>query len=60
MKKWFRKDAAAALLFLAPSGIGFGLFYCIPFGMVIYYSFMDSTAGGHFAGLDNYREHLNE
>jgi len=58
MKKWFRKDAAAALLFLAPSGIGFALFYLIPFAMGVFYSFMDSSVNGRFVGLYNYRELL--
>lgn len=58
MTKWFRKDSAAALLFLAPGGIGFALFYLIPFAMGVFYSFMDSSVNGQFVGLDNYRELL--
>ncbi|MRN55351.1 carbohydrate ABC transporter permease [Paenibacillus monticola] len=58
MKKWVRKDASAALMFLAPSGVGFALFYLIPFAMGVFYSFMDSTVDGHFVGLANYRELL--
>ncbi|RKN63006.1 carbohydrate ABC transporter permease [Paenibacillus ginsengarvi] len=63
MKKWglrhvLRKDSTVAWLFLGPSGIGFGLFYLIPFVMGVVYSFMDSSVGGHFVGLDNYRELL--
>lgn len=42
-------------MFLAPSAAGFLLFYILPFGMGIVYSFMDRTVGGSFAGLDNYR-----
>ncbi|MBU5442823.1 carbohydrate ABC transporter permease [Paenibacillus sp. MSJ-34] len=57
-KKWFRRDTAAAWLFLAPSGAGFALFYLIPFAMGVLYSFMDSTIDGHFVGVDNYRELL--
>ncbi|MCZ8520336.1 MULTISPECIES: carbohydrate ABC transporter permease [Paenibacillus] len=53
-----RSDAAAALLFLAPSGIGFGVFYLIPFAMVVYYSFMNSPADSEFVGMTNYRELL--
>lgn len=58
MKRWFRTDAAAALLFLVPGGIGFALFYLIPFAMGVFYSFMDRTVGGNFVELDNYRELL--
>ncbi|GKU78825.1 carbohydrate ABC transporter permease [Paenibacillus sp. L3-i20] len=56
MKKWFRHDASAALMFLAPSGIGFALFYFIPFALSFFYSFVDSPVDGHFVGFDNYRE----
>ncbi|OMF07539.1 sugar ABC transporter permease [Paenibacillus amylolyticus] len=58
MKKWLRKDASAAMFFLVPSGIGFALFYLIPFAMGVYYSFMSHSVDGHFVGLDNYRELL--
>ncbi|WP_115993461.1 carbohydrate ABC transporter permease [Cohnella lupini] len=55
---WLRRDAAAAWLFLAPSGAGFALFFLIPFAMGTMYSFMDSVVDGHYTGLDNYRELL--
>lgn len=58
MKKWLRKDASAAMFFLVPSGIGFALFYLIPFVMGMYYSFMSQPVDGHFVGLDNYLELL--
>ncbi|RAV23046.1 carbohydrate ABC transporter permease [Paenibacillus contaminans] len=51
---WLGKDGTAALIFLAPSAAGFILFYLIPFGMGIVYSFTDSTIGGVFVGFDNY------
>ncbi|WP_409340632.1 carbohydrate ABC transporter permease [Paenibacillus sp. MBLB4367] len=51
---WLSKDGVAALIFLAPSAAGFILFYLIPFGMGIVYSFTDSTIDGSFVGLDNY------
>lgn len=56
MKKWLRKDASAAMFFLVPSGMGFALFYLIPFAMSVYYSFMSQSVDGHFVGLDNYME----
>lgn len=58
IRKWLRKDVSAAMMFLAPSGIGFAMFYLIPFVMGVFYSFMDSTIDGHFVGFDNYRELL--
>ncbi|BBH20057.1 sugar ABC transporter permease [Paenibacillus baekrokdamisoli] len=58
MKKWLRRDTSAAFLFLVPSGIGFALFYLIPFAMGVFYSFMNSTVDSQFVGLDNYRELL--
>ncbi|MBD8497905.1 carbohydrate ABC transporter permease [Paenibacillus arenosi] len=50
-----RKEWAVAALFLAPSLIGFALFYLIPFAMGVIYSFQDHTVDGSFVGLDNYR-----
>lgn len=58
LQRWMRRDAAGALLFLAPSMIGFGIFYAIPFVLGIYESFTDRTLGGAFVGLDNYKELL--
>jgi multiple sugar transport system permease protein len=49
-----RKDGVAALFFLAPSAAGFVLFFVIPFGMGIVYSFTDKTLGGKFIGFANY------
>lgn len=58
IKESIRKDASAALMFLAPSVIGFALFYLIPFAIGVFYSFMDSTVDSQFVGLANYRELL--
>ena len=49
--KWF--------LFLLPSLAGILLFYLIPFGQVVSYSFQKTTADGSFAGFQNYKEVLN-
>ncbi|TXK84335.1 sugar ABC transporter permease [Paenibacillus sp. N3.4] len=54
MSAWLGKDGIAAWIFLAPSAVGFILFYLIPFGGGIFYSFTDSTLGGSFVGIDNY------
>lgn len=57
-QRWMRKDASSALLFLAPSLIGFSLFYLIPFGMGAMYSLQSSPVDGSFVGISNYRELL--
>ncbi|RJE89029.1 sugar ABC transporter permease [Paenibacillus sp. 1011MAR3C5] len=54
-----RRDTAAAWLFLAPSAVGFAVFYLIPFAMGVMYSFMGSASEGGFEGLTNYRELLS-
>ncbi|OAS20767.1 carbohydrate ABC transporter permease [Paenibacillus oryzisoli] len=59
MHRWLRKDAAAAWGFLLPSGVGFALFYLIPFAIGVLYSFMNSPVGGHFVGFDNYKNLLS-
>jgi len=53
------RESGAALAFLGPSLAGFLLFYLVPFGAVVYDSFVDTPVQGHFVGLDNYR-HLWE
>ena len=51
------RDLPWALIFLAPNGIGLGVFYLWPAAQTFYYSFTEWGAfGGHtFNGLDNYR-----
>lgn len=56
--KMLRQDWTVAVLFLAPSLIGFAIFYLIPFVMGFFYSFQDSAVDGSFVGLDNYNELL--
>ncbi len=58
LARWRCRDAAAAGMFLAPSVVGFALFYLIPFGMSLFYSFESGTSGGSFVGLANYRDLL--
>ena len=43
------------ILFLAPSLIGFLIFFLIPFIGGFYYAMVDSPIGGRFVGLDNFR-----
>lgn len=52
--KMLRQDWTVAVLFLAPSLIGFAIFYLIPFVMGFFYSFQDSAVDGSFVGFDNY------
>lgn len=52
-KKYNNKTA---LFFLAPSLIGFLIFFFIPFAGGLYYSFVDSPIGGRFVGPANYME----
>ncbi|WP_152391764.1 carbohydrate ABC transporter permease [Paenibacillus guangzhouensis] len=54
-----QKDWKIAILFLAPSLIGFATFYLIPFVMGFFYSFQDRTIDGSFVGLYNYRQLLS-
>ncbi|MGG4394042.1 sugar ABC transporter permease [Paenibacillus thiaminolyticus] len=51
-----RKDGTAALYFLAPSLIGFSIFYLIPFAMGVIYSLQDGSTNGSFVGLTNYQQ----
>ncbi|WP_178019653.1 carbohydrate ABC transporter permease [uncultured Paenibacillus sp.] len=53
-RKWLRSERLAILMFLAPSLIGFAIFYLVPFLVGFYYSLVDSPANGSFVGLDNY------
>jgi multiple sugar transport system permease protein len=52
MKKKYNNKTA--LFFLAPSLIGFLIFFFVPFVGGLYYSFVDSPVGGSFVGLANY------
>ncbi|MFD0710813.1 carbohydrate ABC transporter permease [Paenibacillus sp. GCM10027626] len=54
MSSLLRKDWVAAACFLAPSLIGFAVFYVIPFVIGIVYSVQDRPLDGQFVGLDNY------
>ncbi|MFD0618033.1 carbohydrate ABC transporter permease [Paenibacillus sp. GCM10027629] len=56
--KLLRQDWMVAVLFIAPSLIGFAIFYLIPFVMGFFYSFQDSAVDGSFVGFDNYNELL--
>lgn len=57
-RKMMRRHSVVAALFLAPSALGFLVFYLIPFAMGVGYSFMDRPNDGSFVGLNNYKELL--
>ncbi|WP_407945096.1 carbohydrate ABC transporter permease [Paenibacillus glycinis] len=51
-----RGDGFKAIWFLAPSLVGFAVFYFIPFLLGIYESLTDGALGGKFVGFANYME----
>ncbi|GGA11629.1 sugar ABC transporter permease [Paenibacillus marchantiophytorum] len=54
LRRLMRKQGFIAIGFLAPSVIGFAVFYLIPFVIGTAYSFIDRTSGGSFVGFANY------
>lgn len=58
LKLLLRKQSVIAIAFLAPSLIGFAIFYLIPFVISVGYSFMDRTTNGSFVGFSNYKDLL--
>ncbi|GBG05960.1 sugar ABC transporter permease [Paenibacillus agaridevorans] len=52
------KHSYIAVCFLAPSAIGFSVFYLIPFAMGVIYSFTKGASAGSFVGFANYQDLL--
>ncbi len=50
-----RQDFFRSVAFLFPSLLGVGIFFLIPFGVVVYYSLIDGTLTRNFIGLENFR-----
>ncbi len=50
------KDFAQSLCFLSPSLLGVGLFFIVPFGVVVYYSLIDGVGSQNFVYLDNFKK----
>ena len=48
-------DVAAGLAFLFPSLTGVGIFFVLPFCVVVYYSLISGGSTAEFVGLENYR-----
>ena len=49
-----RLDFYNSLCFLSPSLIGVGVFFVVPFGVVVYYALIDGVATRNFVGLKNF------
>ena len=49
-----RRDFLKSLCFLSPSLLGVGVFFIVPFGVVLYYAVIDGPATGNFVFLDNF------
>ena len=58
-KKMKRQDFLRSLAFLAPSLIGVGVFFIVPFFVVVYYSLIDGVATKNFVGLENFKNLFN-
>ncbi len=48
------KDIGKSLCFLSPSLIGVGVFFIVPFGVVVYYSLIDGVGSRNLVFLDNF------
>lgn len=53
------RDFLHSLLFSGPSFLGMLVFFVVPFGVVVYYSFIRGPLDSSFAGLDNYVNVIN-
>lgn len=53
------KDFLASIGFLGPSFFGVLVFFIVPFGVVVYYSFIRSSLNPEFVGFDNYLNLIN-
>ena len=52
------RDLAASLCFLSPSLLGVGVFFILPFGVVVYYSLIDGVSSRNFVLFENFRKLL--
>ena len=50
------RDFARSLCFLSPSLLGVGVFFIIPFGVVVYYSLIDGVSTHNYVALENFRK----
>ena len=49
-----RKDFLRSLCFLCPSLLGVGVFFILPFCVVVYYSLIDGVGSQNFVFLQNF------
>ena len=52
------KDFLQSMCFSGPSFLGMLFFYVVPFGVIVYYSFIAGTLDHSFVGLQNYKNVL--
>ncbi len=52
--KMLRRARRSSSVFLLPSLLGVLLFFIIPFGVVVYYAFVDNPVGGEFVWFENF------
>lgn len=48
------KDFLKSMCFLSPSLLGVGVFFIVPFGVVVYYSLIDGVGSRNFVFLENF------
>ena len=53
------RDFASSLCFLSPSLLGVGVFFILPFGVVVYYSLIDGVGSRNFVLFENFRRLLD-
>ena len=56
IRKKRRADFLRSLCFLMPSLLGVGVFFILPFGVVVYYSMIDGVASRNFVFLENFKK----
>ena len=54
-RKQKRRDFLRSLCFLSPSLLGVGLFFVLPFCVVVYYSMIDGVGTRNFVWFENFR-----
>ena len=52
--RFYRRARISSSCFLMPSILGVLLFFLIPFGVVVYYAFVDNPVGGEFVWFENF------